>query len=183
MPQIQPIKAKHRLFFIGTFLFILSLCFIILIGSIRENVFNKSYFTKFSFNVVPQGWGFFTRTPRETRIDAYYYENGKYYKINKTNFTPEFLFGVSREGRAISTSVADIYNAIDPKNFIILREKDILTSPKLRQLVPIEIKVKGNVTIEQKELLIVAYDILPWAWSQNAETTNLIYNVAKIKLL
>jgi antimicrobial peptide system SdpA family protein len=177
------ITAKHKFFFIIMLLTTLSLCFIVLVGSIQENVFSKASLSKFSFNIIPQGWGFFTRTPRETRIDAYFFENGQYKKINLTNFTTENFLGISRKGRAVCSSVTDIYNLLDKSKLLILREKSILKSDSLKKLIPIEITLKDNSTITKKEIFIIAYDILPWAWAENSETTDLIYNIAKVKLL
>ncbi|MDQ4501982.1 SdpA family antimicrobial peptide system protein [Sinomonas sp. ASV322] len=65
---------------------------------------------------VPQGWGFFTKSPRDSFLLVYRQQDdgGMVEAIQMPTVKAENLFGVSRFGRGQPVELANIVNPVDP---------------------------------------------------------------------
>lgn len=65
--------------------------------------------------IAPQGWGFFTRSPREAYIQAYQGAETHDALIAMPPMRPENLFGLSRRGRGQPIEMAHLVNPLPPE--------------------------------------------------------------------
>jgi antimicrobial peptide system SdpA family protein len=70
--------------------------------------------------VLPQGWAFFTKSPRDPILTAYEFdEQGRPRRVPEIS-SPDHrnLFGINRRGRAIGTELAHLLDAVPPERWI-----------------------------------------------------------------
>jgi antimicrobial peptide system SdpA family protein len=130
--------------------------------------------SKLAYTLLPQGWAFFTRSPRELVFEGYAKVNGKWIKITNNNFSIENDFGFSREGRSISWSLMQLAMAIPEKNWNFDREFDVENFKNLT----CDTLTFNN--FKSSEIGVVAYNILPWAWVDNPSKTKIIYKTCRV---
>ncbi|MFH6993129.1 SdpA family antimicrobial peptide system protein [Flavobacterium sp. FlaQc-48] len=129
------------------------------------------------FNIIPQGWGFFTRDPRENEIWTYQILNNTAIKVTQTNGNLNNFYGASRKNRLISIELGLLVSQIHTSSWInmkggkLILDKKIHTDTILNSLNPCNIK--GN-------LFIVEQERVPWAWSKNLHTIVMPYKYAKV---
>ena len=63
-------------------------------------------------SVLPEGWGFFTRSPREPSILLFQAKDGQYQLVNKTAGDKSYLFGLARTSRSISDELRSMVSNI-----------------------------------------------------------------------
>ena len=93
----------HLSFFIGIGCFLIMFLFYILVISIPKNPINSRY-SFFNSNkmhaLLPEGWAFFTRNPREEQISVYNVNKDKSIEpISIKNMEIKNLFGLDRTSR------------------------------------------------------------------------------------
>ncbi|MGV4439784.1 SdpA family antimicrobial peptide system protein [Ornithobacterium rhinotracheale] len=83
---------------------------------------NKKRFIYIDYiSVFPQGWGFFTKDPREPLVFIYKHDNNDYKSIIERNFSTKNLLGLSRKNRILiiesSHVLKEIIKNCQYKNF------------------------------------------------------------------
>jgi antimicrobial peptide system SdpA family protein len=70
--------------------------------------------------LLPQGWAFFTKSPRDPILTAYEFDaRGRAYRIPEiTASDVRNLFGVNRRGRAIGTELALLLDLVPPDQWV-----------------------------------------------------------------
>src|SRR5581483_8297699 len=102
----------------------LFLCFLVLASAVLISyVFLSSFETTYSpdYNVrnsslylFPEGWGFFTRNPREAIVDIYSIEGqNQLTLLSHANGSSAYYFGASRLGRRFGYEISMVLNHID----------------------------------------------------------------------
>jgi len=140
--------------------------------------------------LLPEGWNFFTRDPREERVFIY-----------KTNANSEFtaieewpnnayrnMFGIKRNARAIGTDYGMILSKISDSNWIKIDEKDL--SVFFQRTKNLEPQFFFNYPDDAKEearhflygdLVFVKKQIIPWSWYRmnlnNSSAIKVLYGV------
>ena len=141
-----------------------------------------SYKNKINFvSLVPEGWSFFTRNPREVETFIYKEIDGKLVNMNHQNFTAHNAFGFGRYTRIESLELALLLastedslwvkNDIDIHEFYekkLLKEQKIVNTSNSQYLT-------GTIILEQKEPI-------PWAWYQSGKEVIMPSKVIKLEV-
>jgi len=130
-----------------------------------QYIFTNTYALSLIKNIFPQGWGFFTKDPKEPNFYLYKVED-KVSEVNLMNFSPKYYFGFSREPRIISTEIALIANKISFRNWY----KNI-SFDSLLQFQPLQfIKNDSINALPAGKYIIETKEIVPIEWlGQNQE--------------
>ena len=107
-------------------------------------------------SLIPQGWAFFTKSPRDLELSIYNLKEKK--EENLTSFQAKEYFGICRKNRLLNTKLIDISKNIDEKLWV-LHDNDI-NIDKLA-VVSLEDKI-----LTGKEFIISKYFPLPYSWSK-----------------
>lgn len=104
-------KAKPLYFYL-TWGFWISLVYMLLIATYNPIViFNYDFKKNFVFT-FPQGWGFFTRNPREVMVDVYKEEGSKLELVSILNSSWKNYLGFSRNSRVVGFEMSEILKSI-----------------------------------------------------------------------
>ena len=93
--NVSTTTARIQLAIVFFIAFVITLCS-------SETVYKKTPTTTFISGLVPQGWSFFTKDPREENLDVYGLEEDKLRKYTLTNQSVRSYFGLSRNNRRLS---------------------------------------------------------------------------------
>lgn len=116
--------------------------------------------------LVPQGWAFFTKSPRDPLLTAYEFdERGEAYRIPEVTASDyRNLFGVNRRGRAIGTELALLLDLVPPDRWVdCLPGEDgclarLRTSPPHRVTTPVPgPRLCGEVALVEESVVPYAY--------------------------
>jgi antimicrobial peptide system SdpA family protein len=118
-------------------------------------------------NFLPEGWGFFTKNPRDPDVIILKKRNGRWHNneysplSNPTNF-----FGISRVARAQSTEMAMLVSQIGPELWTECTEgmTSCLTNEARGKLVSLELKVPHPVL--KDTVCFISQRPVPWAWRE-----------------
>lgn len=153
-----------RIFLIALILGWLVGCVIVICTSVGYTPFRLKASNKNSaFQMIPQGWGFFTRNPREEKLIVYKKIDNSLKKVTQPNFSKQNLFGLSRKGRMRQMQIGNLilpyYRYMQP-----CEHKDLMKCNPDSVFV---VKNPFEYPILQGEYLIQKQATLPWAWSKS----------------
>ncbi|RKR05125.1 antimicrobial peptide system SdpA family protein [Flavobacterium sp. 90] len=139
-----------------------------------------SHNTKKAFSYLfPQGWGFFTKDPKEVTIDVYQMEKKNMKLVTINNFSSQNLFGLSREARYIGYELGKLEQYIPKKAYVNKLGFVGKTYPGISTVVKIPFIPKFYSL--DKEYVIFQYKIVPFSWINKNQEQYKPYLVAKIK--
>ncbi len=141
------------------------LTFLVFFSSLKEQVIISKKLQQNISMLFPEGWGFFTKSPREQLLYVFNVENKNEKKpIMINNFSCESYFGLSRKARYIGFEGSDIVKNIPPdkwmkqeyQNFNRLRPKNVFV-----------LKKNKNYRYFKNGLyLFMLKSITPYAWAK-----------------
>ena len=169
---------KNNFFFIFIVFFWLIIIFNIFISSVPIPT-NSSYIKKNTiFNITPQGWGIFTKNPREEEIFLYKINSKKEISLfTKTNNAFEFFLGISRKNRFVGIETDALITNLPKENWI----KGDTQSYHFNQHVKTDTITLNFLTKDiQGDFFIVRKQRVPWAWGKNYKKIIMPYEYAKI---
>ena len=143
-----------------------SLIYLIFISSFKDSVMGVYFEGKQYINAFfPQGWGFFTKDPREKMIELHIEENGHLKRIDFLNNSALNYFGLTRKSRRIGMDVSIIYEQTKVHTFY----EDF-------QHIPKGITISGEYlylqeSLKNKDIYILEKEWMPWAWYQSSAKT------------
>jgi antimicrobial peptide system SdpA family protein len=126
------------------------------------------------YSVLPQGWAFFTRNPRESQVLLYRIKNNNIYRLNQRHSSFDNVCGLKRnctklfsEVQLIQTKIPDsIYSSIQ-FNYLYMNDKEFnIDNMGLNK---IDLKNDFKFPILKGEYLLVFQEIIPWAWLSNSK--------------
>ena len=157
---------KLTICYIISRIFILLLAYTIILITFGETTVSYSKQDKYYQikRLLPEGWAFFTRNPREDDYVPYLFHSGKlikvpYYPI----FTSCNHWGLGRKYKAINTEVSFVLNDVKSHKWV---EQDTFSLGDIYRSFDSTIIVKAKVP---NPLLIDTFCIIstkpiPWAW-------------------
>lgn len=174
------ITSKIQRFF--SYFWILSISFFVFAvfaQSIGTNVFSENFsgFSKSTVNyLLPQGWGFFTKNPADTKYKLFAIEGNSAVLVNEKNSDFVNYFGLSRRSRRFGYEFGKIYTAIKPQFWSKPPDK------KLSVLFfknPLIIKMNEEFRlIKGGKFLVIKYEDVPWAWANDVHQPKIISYVS-----
>ena len=153
--------------------------YISFISSNRDNPVRLSYNNAQElYSILPQGWAFFTRNPKEEVLQLYKEDKSNLKLINNSaSLSFKDVFGLKRDVRKKSAELAEIIKKIPSEKWETKKSSD-----KMKNL--INLKISDTViNVFNNKLLTGDYIIVrsrrkPWAWSNSSIT--LPYRCIKI---
>lgn len=118
--------------------------------------------------IIPQGWGFFTKDPRDNQLEVYKIVNNTTNKITIKNVALETSFGLSRKARYIGYESAQVINSIDKKYW---KSNVFGNINKLKY--DSAYRCNNNLKYLKKgQYLFVTYKIIPYKWANSNQEKN-----------
>ena len=157
------------------------LILLVVSSSIPESVIQLQPKNKEFFHLIfPEGWSFFTRSPREEMADIYAItENKKIKKLSSQCSAFNNLYGISRKSRKIGMELSIVASKINDslwlKKDIPIEDIDKLPINNIPMDPESKYLIKGDYIIKA-ELPI------PWAWIQNKNTKSKT-RIVRIKII
>lgn len=116
---------------------------------------------------MPEGWGFFSKNPREAQFYIYQKKDRKWRNLTRPNSDYKNFFGLNRKSRAIGVE----YGQLLQQTAMDVTRWDSCASKNTRKCLK---KIKVKTTTESKILNPVLCDtigivrkkIVPWAWAK-----------------
>lgn len=126
-----------------------------------------SYTNYISF--FPEGWAFFTKSPKEPRLYIYDCNKKNIENLNLRNFSKDYYFGISRHNRILNIEVENIMSNVQKdsiKSFSLnsTNERNISKILNLNSIAFSNIKIDKNQNSHfiGKYIIAVQY-LLPWS--------------------
>ena len=171
------------IFFIVTILFWgVSIVFIAL-GSLPYNPLSLSNKNRLKItSVIPEGWAFFTRNPREANVFLYRKQENKIVSVDVANSSPSMFWGLKRNVRAQGVELEIIFNSINDTNW--LKCNDDINKCLNWDTIP-AIQVQNTTLIHSLcgELFLQKKEPVPWAWSKSREDIHMPAQVIKLNVI
>ena len=178
------IKYKYTLTYSVSIITVVLVSFFVYIYSTRENpILLYNNFNNDVFDVVPQGWAFFTRDPREPQVIIYEIKNNKIINMEHRHSSYKRIFGLERDyGKLISELQVILSNVkkAEFENYHWNYQSEINNT-----YIPKKIhycKNKYNNPLLTKEYLVVFQKAIPWAWLNSIDKIKMEAKIIRIKI-
>lgn len=135
--------------------------------------------TRNIFMIFPEGWGYFTRNPREPAIQLYSLE-GDHHPVMEPNFSMRSLFGLRRDERRIGGEIDFVLSQVPAKAWLITRKR--LSFENLPDTTVV-IKRTTQTGMLCGDYLIQLQDRLPWAWAKPRDSVVMPSKVAHVRIV
>lgn len=135
--------------------------------------------TRNTFMFLPEGWGYFTRNPREPVLQLYGLD-AKHEPVLTPNFSTRSLFGLRRDGRRVGGEV-DIVLSQVPANAWSTRRGGL----NFESYLPDSTVVIQNTVARPTlcgDYLIQLQDRMPWAWARSRDSLIMPSKVARVRV-
>jgi antimicrobial peptide system SdpA family protein len=180
-------ESRVRSFKILMILFWAFICISVLVVSLPNNVvsplYKKNRFSIFTF--YPQGWGFFTRSPR-LPIDVYLIkENGKWIADPRLKSGTFYnLFGLDRTGRVANGAYQKIHFEVAKSKWNFCKDYQMKDYSFLSDTIStVNVKIKKVPGLQMpSDLIIVSKAITPYAYKDFENRTGLPVSFIKLKI-
>jgi antimicrobial peptide system SdpA family protein len=129
--------------------------------------------------LFPQGWGFFTKDPKEVTIDVYEVDNQNLKLVTINNFSLQNLFGFSREARYIGYELGKLEQYI-PKT-VYINKLGLVGQNYQKKATVVKIPFIPKFYSFNKEYVLFQYKIVQFAWINKNQEQYKPYLVARIK--
>ncbi len=169
-----------KAYYIGCLLFGFILLRVLFFSSIEHNAGAPSFAVKSIVSKVsPQGWGFFTRNPREPIYTLYEIEghNKPLRKVLQVNSHASNLFGFSRKSRRLGMEVSIMVALADSLNFRKYQGVDNLQYPDTI----ITIDNSNLHYLKSGDYVLIKRKIVPFSWASFVEDSQIPYSSMRVK--
>lgn len=181
--MIKNNKYSYSITFLLSLIWMGGFITVVFFSSIQFNPIQKQINSKkIVYTLVPQGWAFFTRSPREAQILIYRNEKGIFKKENHTHSSVYNLLGLSRKSSVIMSEMQLVRYEIPNKLFSNTKWN---YQNNYMGYIPKEIfKFKNKVDnpILCGEYLLVLQKPIPWAWSSSILEIEMKAKIIRIKI-
>src|SRR5262249_24867031 len=138
------------------------------LGSIANSPLHPSFRQRVSvLAIMPEGWAFFTRNPREAVTRVYKKAAGlNWLLISEPNFSKRHLYGFHCAGRLITNELGNLLSGLAPERWTECKGP-VGECMDRRLLEPIVIHKQPRVLKELcGEIVVQVTEPLPWAWAR-----------------
>lgn len=141
----------------------------IFFSSFKEQVFIPKKVQKHIGTIFPEGWGFFTKNPRDPLLEVYEVKNDILTLTTIKNQSAQNIFGLSRKSRIVGYESSMIANEVLPKYW----SKDKMGNlHQLKMDTIFSIKNNNNKYLKKGIYLFVTYEMVPFAWAKQNQNAN-----------
>ncbi|PDY26987.1 SdpA family antimicrobial peptide system protein [Bacillus thuringiensis] len=128
---------------------------------------------------MPQGWGFFSKNPRDETIFVYELQGAK--QIQWPNNTAKNFFGISRNGRSQGIELGIITSNLKKENWTTC-DDGIKGCKKKDEILPIKVKNPTPVPNVCGPYIIEMREPVPWAWAKITDGKNYPSKIVKVNV-
>ena len=139
----------------------------------NESFFKKTVF----FNFLPQGWGFFTRDPREDEVILYQIIEDTAIQYTQTNNSRDNWYGFSRRNRLKLIEAGVIVSQIKDSLWMKMKGGDFILD---RGIYTDTINSRFKPCNIKGDYFVVKRERIPWAWAKKQEEIIMPYSYVKI---
>lgn len=138
---------------------------------------HQKYVTMF----VPQGWGFFTRDPREDDYDVLAFDGQQWRtRFGHPNFQWSLLLGWSRAARAQSVEFGLLSGSLDQDGWVECKRRvdECASELDVHQTI-------GNASPRPTfcgEVVVMTRPPVPWAWARSARSITMPSKLLKVDI-
>jgi antimicrobial peptide system SdpA family protein len=129
------------------------------------------------YSLIPEGWGFFTRNPKEPNVLMYKKQGVTWINSTRSNSDPVFWFGLSRKNRTIMSESMTAINNIKDSLWVKRDGKINFNVSKI-----ILIKSAFKKPLISGDYVVIRQDPIPWAWSKNYKKLHMPYQIIRIHI-
>lgn len=116
--------------------------------------------------LLPQGWAFFTRDPREPYVSLYQQQEQKWEQFNSTTVAgSEHLFGLDRSARTENYEIDVITSAIPPEEWAGCEEEPITYCLPESPVPSMSVQAHGEGLRFCGVIAVTTQEPVPWAWA------------------
>lgn len=145
--------------------------FVVFFSSFKEQVVVSYNCQQFVSLILPQGWGFFTKNPRDPLLEVYKVEKGGIItKVTLHNLSYKNDFGLSRKARMIGYESAQITNAV-PASYWKKNTFSHLNDLDRKNIFLYTPKTKSKY-FTNGLYLFMTYKTIPFAWAKKNQENN-----------
>jgi antimicrobial peptide system SdpA family protein len=157
------------------------ICGLIFLSSLKSELVMNRDVKFFISTIFPEGWGFFTKNPRDELLEVYKIENGKLIFFNFSNHTKKNCFGLSRSSRVIGYEASIILSSISRDDW--KKSQTRVIKNHISDSI-IQVKTDKNFHyITRGEYLFKIFKPVPYAWAKLNQKSNNPFSVVKIKVI
>lgn len=174
---------KQRIFFMAICSFWAFFAFLSLLVYVEDNPIRMNYKSSQSLKMLfPQGWAFFTKSPRDENVQAYHLVNGKLEVLpGQRQATIDHLMGVKRDARAISVEYATMLYDI-PATKWVKCEINASEFIKTHQVVAVKVRNTTPLALLHGDIYLISQATVPWAWSKFAKNVILPSSILHLNI-
>jgi antimicrobial peptide system SdpA family protein len=170
-------NKKYNYFVFSFWFFFATLVFF---SSMKEQIVVNKEIKKHISTFFPEGWGFFTKNPRDLQLEVYKIKNNRVNKINMSNHSAFNYFGLSRKARVIGYESSIIANEVDKKKWKKDEVKNIVSFVNDSSvIIP---KKKEFKYLVPGDYIFKMYKPIPYAWANKNQEDNNPYSLVKVKI-
>ncbi|GAA0553438.1 SdpA family antimicrobial peptide system protein [Chitinophaga japonensis] len=171
-------RIRLTVYVMLTMVFVAGL-FEIIVASMPSNALTPRYKTRKLLNsLLPEGWSFFTRNPREEMADIYRVEGQYLVRITDCNSEPANFMGFSRKSRKAGMELSAIAGQVPARYWY--KYHAVYADPGKDVCA---IKNRKDLHILSPGMYVVAiYPPVPWTYARFPQHYTRTYKLAKIKI-
>ena len=129
--------------------------------------------------ILPQGWSFFTRNPREARLHVYLYDDGKW--VNGSlgaNAEPRNGMGASRIARSQGVELGLLMSLTDISDWEDC-DLDIQSCLNKISIADTVVSADPHPTL-CNQVAMFKQELVPWSWRESKERISMPINAVKL---
>lgn len=125
--------------------------------------------------IVPEGWAFFTRNPREERIYPYVLRDGHWVNVHSTpHAEPDHAFGLNRISRSQGVEVGELFGLVPSGSWTSCESRDVDRCLSAATPLLTTRNVSPDPTI-CGQVALIRQEPVPWAWARSATVMPMKY--------
>lgn len=141
--------------------------------------FHKTTLHTYLIKLMPQGWAFFTRSPRENQVLVYSYEQEKLIPLNLRNASLSNWLGLLRYNRSVGADLDKLLAKVGKTQYLPFVGDIKANIPETALPIPWD----NDFTILQKgEYVVVQYQTLPFAFVPYQQEENIPKLIARLNV-
>jgi antimicrobial peptide system SdpA family protein len=163
--MLNNIKIRATLYFL-IFSFTAFMIVAVFLSSLKLSTFSTSinpYFSSYLNILFPESFGFFTKSPKEKRIQLFELNNEEIKEIDLRANSPSNMYGWKRDNRRLTYELGILLRKI-PDSVWTVAEVDRLSLLSCKDTASnyYNIKDLGLIKIKKGSYIIFHYEPIPW---------------------
>lgn len=154
-----------------------------LLSALPYNPISLNFSTELSLKLMmPEGWGFFSRNPREQDLLIYKKQNSEWKSVLNPLTSSENWFGFSRDARSLSVEAAMLLDGVDKSNWIQCEDKYFQSCISEKNVSITELTNESPHPVICDTICMILTEPVPWAWSKDMHHSGMPSKILYLKI-